>query len=215
MKAIPCNEGWFCRHYPTDEPPIPVRIPDDAMLREPRGARSSGGANVGWFDGRDYSYTRTLTLSEQDLFGALLLELEGVYRKAEVFVNGEKAGARPYGYLNFYVDLIPFAKIGENRIEVRAFNADQPNSRWYSGTGSYRPVVLWKAPKRHILPNGVKLKTLSLDPPTVEVAVQTTDPGAVTAELCDGETVLAAQKGEQRTFAGQSPFFASLIMPSE
>lgn len=40
MKAIPCSEGWFCRHYPTDEPPIPVRIPDDAMLREPRGARS-------------------------------------------------------------------------------------------------------------------------------------------------------------------------------
>lgn len=157
----------------------------------------------------------TLTLSEQDLFGALLLEFEGVYRKAEVFVNGEKAGARPYGYLNFYVDLIPFAKIGENRIEVRAYNADQPNSRWYSGTGIYRPVVLWKAPKRHILPNGVRIKTMSLDPPTVEVAVRTTDPGAETVELCDGETILAAQKGEQRRFAGQSPFFASLIMPSE
>lgn len=122
MKAIPCNEEWFCRHSRTDEPPIPVRIPDDAMLREPRGARSSGGANVGWFDGRDYSYTKTLTLSEQDLSGALLLEFEGVYRKAEVFVNGKKAGARPYGYFNFYVDLIPFAKIGENRIEVRAFS---------------------------------------------------------------------------------------------
>ena len=40
MKAIPCSEGWLYRHYPTDEPPIPVRIPDDAMLREPRGARS-------------------------------------------------------------------------------------------------------------------------------------------------------------------------------
>jgi len=125
MKAIPCNEEWFCRHSRTDEPPIPVRIPDDAMPREPRGARSSGGANVGWFDGRDYSYTKTLTLSEQDLSGALLLEFEGVYRKAEVFVNGKKAGARPYGYFNFYVDLIPFAKIGETRIEVRAFSECQ------------------------------------------------------------------------------------------
>ena len=98
MKAIPCNEEWFCRHSRTDEPPIPVRIPDDAMLREPRGARSSGGANVGWFDGRDYSYTKTLTLSEQDLSGALLLEFEGVFapfHQQSIFVKNPAANGLP------------------------------------------------------------------------------------------------------------------------
>ena len=200
MKAIAWNDNWFVKHLNTEEDPIPVRIPDDAMLREPRTAKAMGGLNVGWFEGRDYSYTKMFSLTEQDLSGALLLEFEGVYRKAEVYVNGEKAAFRPYGYTNFYVDLRPFVHVGENEIEVRAFNADQPNSRWYSGAGIYRPVALWTAPKEHIEVNGVKVKTLSLDPATVEVAVKTIGDGAVNVEILDGETVIASAFGEERTF---------------
>ena len=200
MKATAWNDHWFCKHLNTDEAPIPVRVPDDAMLREPRTHKALGGLNVAWFEGADYSYTKSFELTEQQLSGTLVLEFEGVYRKAEVFVNGEKAGFRPYGYTNFYVDLLPFAKVGENTIEVRAYNADQPNSRWYSGAGIYRPVQLWTAPKEHIAQNGVKIQTLSLEPATVEVRVKTTGSGPVKVELLDGETVLASAEGEERVF---------------
>ncbi|MBR0424738.1 MAG: glycoside hydrolase family 2, partial [Clostridia bacterium] len=200
MRRSDWNDGWYQKHLQTNEEPHPVRIPDDAMLRELRTAKAMGGLNVGWFEGRDYSYTKAFSLTEEQLSGALLLEFEGVYRKAEVYVNGEKAAFRPYGYTNFYVDLKPFARAGENEIEVRAYNADQPNSRWYSGAGIYRPVRLWIAPADHIEVNGVKIKTLSLDPTTVEVAVKTTGEGEVKVELLDGETVIASASGEGRAF---------------
>ena len=200
MQSELFHDNWYVKHLNTDEAPVPVRIPDDAMLREPRTAKAMGGLNVGWFEGRDYSYTKAFSLTEEQLSGALLLEFEGVYRKAEVYVNGEKAAFRPYGYTNFYVDLKPFAKVGKNEIEVRAYNADQPNSRWYSGAGIYRPVALWTAPVDHIEVNGVKVRTLSLGPATVEITVKTTGEGEVKVELLDGETVIASASGEGRAF---------------
>ena len=159
MRRSDWNDGWYQKHLQTNEEPHPVRIPDDAMLREPRTAKAMGGLNVGWFEGRDYSYEKTFSLTEHQLSGALMLEFEGVYRKAEVYLNGEKAAFRPYGYTNFYVDLKPFVHAGENRIEVRAFNADQPNSRWYTGSGLYRGVQLLHGPKVHIVPDGIYMYT--------------------------------------------------------
>ena len=90
-------------------------------------------------------------------------------------------------------------------MEVRAFNADQPNSRWYSGAGIYRPVKLWTGPEKHVELNGVKLKTLSLDPPRVEITVKTAGEGPVSVELLDGDKVLAAAEGEERSFTLSVP----------
>ena len=205
MKAQQFNDGWYCRHLEEPGPGLAVTLPDDAMLREPRSATSMGGLNVSWFEGRDYAYTKTFTLSEQQLSGTLLLEFEGVYRKAEVYLNGRKAAFRPYGYTNFYVDGKPFVHAGENTVEVRAFNADQPNSRWYSGAGIYRPVKLWTGPANHVDVNGVKAKTLSLDPPTVEITVKTAGEGPVEVALLDGDKVMASAEGDGRRFTLTAP----------
>lgn len=43
-------------------------------------------------------------------------------------------------------------------------NADQPNSRWYSGAGIYRPVWMYTAPAGHILQNGIRVRTISTEP---------------------------------------------------
>lgn len=49
-----------------------------------------------------------------------------------------------YGYTNFFVDLTGKVRIGEeNELLVEADNSLTPNSRWYSGSGIYRPVNLW------------------------------------------------------------------------
>ena len=104
MKFQHFNDGWVVKHLGETEPGLPVSVPDDAMLREPRSASSMGGLNVSWFEGRDYSYTKAFTISEKELAGCLVLEFEGVYRKAEVWLNGRKAAFRPYGYTNFYCE---------------------------------------------------------------------------------------------------------------
>ena len=196
MKATSLLTGWTCRHLGDTAPGKPVTLPHDAMLAEPRTALSAGGTNTGWYEGYDYEYQRTLTVPENELADTHILEFEGVYHNAEVWLNGQKAAFRPYGYTNFYVDCAPYLHAGENELRVIAHNADQPNSRWYSGAGIYRPVQLWTAGGAHIALNGVKIRTLSLDPAVVEVRVKTTAPGTVRLTVDDLPAVQQESDGE-------------------
>lgn len=196
MKPTPLLTGWTCRHLGDTAPGKAVTLPHDAMLAEPRTAISAGGTNTGWYEGYDYEYQRTLTVPENELADTHILEFEGVYHNAEVWLNGQKAAFRPYGYTNFYVDCAPYLHAGENELRVIARNADQPNSRWYSGAGIYRPVQLWKARGAHITLNGVKIRTLSLQPAIVEVRVKTTAPGTVRLTVDDLPTMQQESDGE-------------------
>lgn len=196
MKATSLLTGWTCRHLGDTAPGKTVTLPHDAMLAEPRTALSAGGTNTGWYEGYDYEYRRTLTVPENEMADTHILEFEGVYHNAEVWLNGQKAAFRPYGYTNFYVDCAPYLHAGENELRVIARNADQPNSRWYSGAGIYRPVQLWTARGAHITLNGVKIRTLSLDPAVVEVRVKTTAPGTVRLTVDDLPTVQQESDGE-------------------
>lgn len=196
MKPTPLLTGWTCRHLGDTAPGKTVTLPHDAMLAEPRTALSAGGTNTGWYEGYDYEYRRTLTVPENELADTHILEFEGVYHNAEVWLNGQKAAFRPYGYTNFYVDCAPYLHAGENELRVIARNADQPNSRWYSGAGIYRPVQLWTARGARIALNGVKIRTLSLDPAVVEVRVKTTAPGTVRLMVDDLPAVQQESDGE-------------------
>lgn len=196
MIATSLLTGWTCRHLGDTAPGKTVTLPHDAMLAEPRTALSAGGTNTGWYEGYDYEYRRTLTVPENELADTHILEFEGVYHNAEVWLNGQKAAFRPYGYTNFYVDCAPYLHAGENELRVIARNADQPNSRWYSGAGIYRPVQLWTAGGAHIALNGVRIRTLSLDPAVVEVRVKTTAPGTVRLTVDDLPAVQQESDGE-------------------
>jgi len=214
MKATPLLTGWTCRHLGDTAPGKTVTLPHDAMLAEPRTALSAGGTNTGWYEGYDYEYRRTLTVPENELADTHILEFEGVYHNAEVWLNGQKAAFRPYGYTNFYVDCAPYLHAGGNELRVIARNADQPNSRWYSGAGIYRPVQLWTARGAHITLNGVKIRTLSLDPAVVEVRVKTTAPGTVRLTVddlpamqqeSDGEAVFTLTLDNARLWTPETP----------
>lgn len=214
MKATPLLTGWTCRHLGDTAPGKTVTLPHDAMLAEPRTALSAGGTNTGWYEGYDYEYQRTLTVPENELADTHILEFEGVYHNAEVWLNGQKAAFRPYGYTNFYVDCAPYLHAGENELRVIARNADQPNSRWYSGAGIYRPVQLWTAGGAHIALNGVKIRTLSLDPAVVEVRVKTIAPGTVRLMVddlpamqqeSDGEAVFTLTLDNARLWTPETP----------
>ena len=195
MKRYDFNTGWTCRALKPGAEAIPVTLPHDAMRTEARLNTSLGEGNIGWFEGGDYEYRKCFTLSEEQRNKKLLLEFESVYHNAEVWLNGRKIAFRPYGYTNFYVELNEGLREGENELQVIARNADQPNSRWYSGTGIYRPVWLWTGEEKHIPVNGVKIRTLSIRPAIIRVDVQTSVPGEVSVEILDGEAVVAKARG--------------------
>ena len=192
MQKIDFNKDWMCRCLTRDEEAYPVTLPHDAMLSEPRTQESTGEGNIGWYIGGDYEYTKNFFVPEEYKGKKVLIEFEGIYHNGEVYINGKKAAYRPYGYTNFYVDTEGFFQYGkENEIKVIARNADQPNSRWYSGTGIYRPAYLYVGEEKHIPVNGVKIRTLSYDPARIEVVVKTSEPGEVSLKIeFEGSKVL-------------------------
>ncbi len=164
--------------------PRRIDLPHDAQLGERRGADEPSGAGGAYFAGGKYRYEKTF--DGADLAGkAVLLDFGGVYRQAEVTLNGQRAGGCAYGYAPFLVDLTGKVTQGENVICVTADNSQTPNSRWYSGAGIYRPVWLWIGEKDHIVPDGIKITTLSYDPPQVQVETEICGEGEVTVEILE------------------------------
>ena len=212
------NGGWRYRRTGGEEWKD-ISLPHDAMIAEKRSADSAGGENTGWFEGYDYEYSKTFLAPKEWAEGAVILEFEGVYRNAEVYVNGREAAKRPYGYTDFYVDiggLLSFG--GENELTVIARNADQPNSRWYSGAGIYRPVWLYTGGRAHIVPDGVRVRTLSVQPAVVEVTVITEGEGeaevrisrsgkvvATSSQHCAGSCVFTFQVPDAELWSPSSP----------
>lgn len=197
MKKIDFNQVWtYCR-VGEETVKREVMIPHDAMISEKRTEDSAGGINTGWFEGYDYIYEKEFEIPDEYEKQEISFEFEGVYHNAEVYLNGEKAAYRPYGYTNFYIDADPYLKCGEkNQIRVIAHNADQPNSRWYSGAGIYRQVWMYVRPKQHILRNGIRVHTLSVDPAVIEAEVNTNAPGKVKLEViadAGSDVIIAAE----------------------
>lgn len=194
MRKFSFCSDWTYKHLGAPGEGAPVTLPHDAMLAEQRTELAASGINGAWFEGYDYLYEKHFVPGPELDNKKLVLEFEGVYRKAEIMVNGEKLAFRPYGYTNFYVDVTGKLIVGQdNLIQVIARNADQPNSRWYSGAGLYRPVNLWISDFDHIEMNGVRIRTISTDPARVEVEVKTSCPGAVEVQILDRGAVLASR----------------------
>jgi len=80
---------------------------------------------------------------------SVFIDFDGVYRNSEVWINGHYLGKRPYGYISFEYDLTRHLHYGAQRnvIAVKVDNSQQPNSRWYSGSGIYRNVWLTTSEK--------------------------------------------------------------------
>lgn len=197
MRKIDFNTEWKCYRSKEKEKSFSVSLPHDAMLLDERIENSPAGVNTGWYDAQDYTYEKEFYGEEAWKNHHMVLEFEGVYRKATIYLNDEKVGYQEYGYIGFFVDITSKIKIGEkNCLRVEVINSDQPNSRWYSGTGLYRPVWLHVLPEQHIKLEGVRITTLSHQSKEIEVEVNTNAAGSILVEILDGEHVIAKQESE-------------------
>lgn len=91
-------------------------------------------------------------------------------------MNGYLLGFRPNGYISFRYDLTPYLKYGqeENVLVVQADNSQQPNSRWYSGSGIYRNVWLVKTGQVHVDHYGTNITTPEVAEDKATVVIETT-----------------------------------------
>ncbi len=194
MKKFDFNTGWkFTDNF---EHTLNISLPHDAMIAQTRQPDAAGGSAVGFFPGGSYCYEKTFELPREWCNLEVRLQFEGVYKNAKVYVNGEEKGGVAYGYLPFWIDCGVLPE-GENVIKVTCDNKDQPDSRWYSGAGIYRPVWAWVG--SGIEEEQIKITTLSIDPAKilVEIDAATED---TTVEILDKDEVVASGTGSQVEF---------------
>ena len=165
------DSGWqFTRNGKT----ITVDLPHDWDIYEaPDPSTGATGTDGGWYPGGRGEYRKTLRTPAAEI---VKLHFEGVYQKAEVFVNGQKAGQHAYGYTPFTVDVTPYLYQDkrENEVVVKVDNSEQPNCRWYTGSGIYRHVWLQAMPALHIAENGVFVTTHDISAERAIVGVEVT-----------------------------------------
>ena len=129
------NEGWL---FSKDGAYRVLDLPHDwgvegAFRQEYPGETGK----LPWWGKAEYS--KTLSVSADDMKRRIRLEIDGAMSDSKVLVNGQEAGGWPYGYASWAVELNPWLREGDNEIVVKLDNKEE-SSRWYPGGGIYRNV---------------------------------------------------------------------------
>lgn len=198
MKIKDFNLDWTFWSREIPEKKQRINLPHDAMIHEKRIPHLIGGEASGYFPGGYYYYEKKFVLEEELCDNHVELEFDGVYQKSKVFLNGEFLGGHIYGYSQFCVDFTgKLKKNEENVVRVEVDNTQIPNSRWYTGSGIYRDVKLLTGSVNHILRDGIKMKTNSLEGKTAVVTARI----ETTAESnCSFQLKIISSQGESVDF---------------
>ncbi len=143
----------------------------EGEFSEKAAAGTGGGAlpgGIGW-------YRKTFSVDAASKGKLFFVQFDGVYRNSEVWINGQYLGKRPYGYSTFEYELTPHLFYGAkpNVIVVKVDNSQQPNSRWYSGSGIYRNVWLTTLDPVHIAHWGTYVTTPQVSSQSATVVFKT------------------------------------------
>lgn len=177
-------------------------------------------AGVGW-------YRKQFSLPASAEKRQFRIEFDGVMANSDVWINGVHLGKRPYGYSSFRYDLSAHLKFGagqNNVLAVRADNAVQPASRYYTGAGIYRHVRLVNTEPVHFGAGGVFISTpqVSEKNASLRIASDIVNQSETAGEYLlqttifdpSGKTVLKAEM-KQHIAAGKSAeLIQQLTLPS-
>jgi hypothetical protein len=224
---------WQFRRLHSAQPALRDRLPHDAMLAEGRSPTSQGGAAIAWFSGGAYEYSTEWQANSADSGKEVALRFEGVQGDATVLVNSVKVGELRGGYTEFELPIHAQVRWGAaNHICVLVDHTAQPTSRWYPGSGLYRPVHVVVRPRTHFACDGIRFRTRHIDAraAAVDVAYSLVNPEStcsIIAELFAGQTAVAtASSGDPdgllsfsvpqpRPWSADDPYLHELVVRAE
>jgi beta-galactosidase len=99
--------------------------------------------SIGW-------YRRTFDLPKEDAARRIVVEFDGAFRSALVFLNGYFIGRNDNGYAPFRFDITDFANFGGKNYLVVRMDASFGDGWFYEGAGIYRHVWLTKTSTVHL-----------------------------------------------------------------
>jgi len=138
------NFDWQFKQGPinSDSEWKTVQLPHDAAIYGSFSKENSTSAN-GWLPLSCGMYRKSFALPVEAKSKMVLIQFDGVYRDAQVWINGKYLGQQLNGYIGFEYNLTPYVFFDkQNLIEVYYDNTTKETSRWYTGEGIYRDVWL-------------------------------------------------------------------------
>ena len=173
------NENWT---FSKDGETRVLNLPHDWGVEQPFLQENPGETGkLAWWGQAVYS--KTLSVSAEDLQKDLRLEVDGAFSNAKVYVNGAEAGGWPYGYASWAVELNPFVREGDNLIEIKLDNKPE-SSRWYPGGGIYRNVWLTRSAKTAVAHWGTFVKADIRGTVTIDITLKTDKPLMAKVTTC-------------------------------
>jgi beta-galactosidase len=127
--------------------------------------------SIGW-------YRKHFTVAKADSGQRIQVQFDGVFRAAEVWVNGFYLGNHQSGYLGVSYDLGDYLNFGKDNVIVVRADATQYEGWFYEGAGIYRHVWLKQQAKTHIANDGVFVHATVEQQKanlTIETTVENTD----------------------------------------
>jgi beta-galactosidase len=172
-------------------------LPHDWSIELAFNSGSASGSGGGFLDGGIGWYRKSFTLDQTSSGKRILIDFDGVYMNSQVWVNGTSLGTRPYGYSTFEYDLTPYVKFdGTANVVAVKVNNNQPNSRFYSGSGIYRNVWLVQLGPIHVPWSGVFVSpTVSGSSATVAVATDVENSSSASASVVVTTTITSPGGG--------------------
>ena len=152
---------------------VEVQLPHDPAIEGEFDAKNSNGSN-GYRPFGNGWYRKHFRIKESVKGKKVVIDFEGVYRDAQLWINGVYLSRHLNGYLGFQVDLSKYLNYGgENVIAVNYDNSTKKTSRWYTGEGIYRDVYLIITDKVHVPQYGTYITTPKVDTETSLVKIET------------------------------------------
>ncbi|MDT5268738.1 MAG: beta-galactosidase [Acidobacteriota bacterium] len=158
-RRLDLPHDWSIEDLPGKDTPF-----DPAAISQVQGGYTVGG--TGW-------YRKTFDVPAAQKGKRVVIQFDGVYMNAEVWLNGRRVGEHPYGYTSFWFDLTDMVNFGgANKLAVKVKNEGE-NSRWYSGSGIYRHVWLKTLEPTHVAQWGTYITTPEASASSARVNLKT------------------------------------------
>ncbi|MCR5674343.1 MAG: glycoside hydrolase family 2 [Lachnospiraceae bacterium] len=156
-----CPEAWYAGY--DDRSWERVTLPHDFAVCAPFSEEHASG--TGYLRGGTAWYRVRFVIPEECRGRSVRIAFDGVYKNSQVWCNSCYLGKRPSGYAPFSYDITHCARFGQegNVLCVRVSHEDISDSRWYTGSGITRPVMLIVEERVHPADGGVFFYTGEID----------------------------------------------------
>jgi beta-galactosidase len=213
------DSKWRCLDLPHD-----WSVEDLPGKETPFDSTAVSGLDGGYLVGGTGWYRKTFLLPGDLSDKHFLLQFDGIYMNADVWLNGTHLGNHPYGYTSFRYDITPFLMPGrQNVLSVRVRNEGH-NSRWYTGSGIYRHVHISVYNPFHLDPWWVSVTSSEqgVDYAAINILANTFNESAGDYELKlvsrildkTGKEVGAGETGRITGSGSNNRFYNNITVPS-